>query len=115
LSFKLPPNAVYAAFVVPYFVYGNNAILRAVTTANCPTLTSTSIYRTIDRKHVSAKQRHAATEARCRQRQRHGREIFRIEAEHDLIISALIEIPDQKPKARQKSKARRKFKALSAV
>jgi DNA-directed RNA polymerase subunit K/omega len=39
------------------------------------------------------KQRHAATGARSRQRQRHGRAIFRIEAEHDLIISALIEIP----------------------
>src|SRR6516225_8651495 len=38
--------------ITRYFVYGNNAILRVVTTANCPRLTSMSIYRTIYRKHV---------------------------------------------------------------
>jgi hypothetical protein len=53
LRFKLPPNAVYAAFVVAYLFNDNNAILRVVTTASCPKLTSTSIYRTAYRKHVS--------------------------------------------------------------
>jgi hypothetical protein len=50
-----------------------------------------NVYISNDLSQVRSKQRHAATAAHSRQRQRNGRAIFRIEAEHDLIISALTE------------------------
>jgi hypothetical protein len=43
------------------------------------------------RTPAALKKRHAGHQARLRQRQRNGRAVFRLEANHDLLVLALLE------------------------